>query len=300
MSTCPDGRCSRFSACRVGWSLSLLACCAFIVNAVWTYGRHREWWTSVQAEQLRYAQWTTVAHRDVRAMVGDVEGLSREQVAERLRARLGPDDPYPTRVTGVVHDWELVYGADPLREPAVAWAVRGKNWNVIVTIYDGRADQLIVQTLKPTFYGPRLPREYWKVPLYTMVASWIAMPLAAAAAIVLWCLRLNHRAAIHVSLMATAIGSAALLFTDWQMGAGLGWRPLVLSGKFVSVPWEGAALGLVFGLIALRVPARRPVPGICPNCRYDLRGNVSGICPECGTAISAPPQSVAPAAPAMQ
>ena len=32
---------------------------------------------------------------------------------------------------------------------------------------------------------------------------------------------------------------------------------------------------------------RRPPPGLCRNCRDDLRGNVSGICPECGRATPA-------------
>ena len=27
---------------------------------------------------------------------------------------------------------------------------------------------------------------------------------------------------------------------------------------------------------------RRPRPGQCPSCAYDLTGNVSGVCPECG------------------
>jgi predicted RNA-binding Zn-ribbon protein involved in translation (DUF1610 family) len=30
---------------------------------------------------------------------------------------------------------------------------------------------------------------------------------------------------------------------------------------------------------------RRPRPGHCPSCNYNLTGNTSGICPECGTAI---------------
>ena len=31
---------------------------------------------------------------------------------------------------------------------------------------------------------------------------------------------------------------------------------------------------------------RRPPPGHCQKCGYDLKGNVSGVCPECGKAIS--------------
>ena len=45
-------------------------------------------------------------------------------------------------------------------------------------------------------------------------------------------------------------------------------------------------------LIPLAVPTaglwyldRKPPPGCCPNCGYDLTGNVSGICPECGVPI---------------
>jgi hypothetical protein len=30
---------------------------------------------------------------------------------------------------------------------------------------------------------------------------------------------------------------------------------------------------------------RRPRPGYCRRCDYDLTGNVSGVCPECGTPI---------------
>jgi hypothetical protein len=31
---------------------------------------------------------------------------------------------------------------------------------------------------------------------------------------------------------------------------------------------------------------RRPVPGKCPNCGYDLTGTVSGVCPECGASVT--------------
>ncbi|MCC6358656.1 MAG: hypothetical protein IT450_07930 [Phycisphaerales bacterium] len=34
---------------------------------------------------------------------------------------------------------------------------------------------------------------------------------------------------------------------------------------------------------------RRPRPGCCSACGYDLTGNVSGTCPECGRAITSKP-----------
>lgn len=44
-----------------------------------------------------------------------------------------------------------------------------------------------------------------------------------------------------------------------------------------------------FGLIAIPTAYllyrdRRPPPGQCKRCRYDLTGNESGVCPECGEA----------------
>jgi predicted RNA-binding Zn-ribbon protein involved in translation (DUF1610 family) len=42
----------------------------------------------------------------------------------------------------------------------------------------------------------------------------------------------------------------------------------------------GCALSLcAFLVFSIR---RRPRPGVCRTCGYDLRGNVSGRCPECG------------------
>jgi hypothetical protein len=36
---------------------------------------------------------------------------------------------------------------------------------------------------------------------------------------------------------------------------------------------------------ALTLARRRPLPGHCQECGYDLTGNVSGVCPECGKPI---------------
>ncbi len=42
----------------------------------------------------------------------------------------------------------------------------------------------------------------------------------------------------------------------------------------------GACIGAVIALVR-----RKPRPGRCSKCDYDLTGNESGICPECGTKI---------------
>ena len=58
------------------------------------------------------------------------------------------------------------------------------------------------------------------------------------------------------------------------------------SPMLVVSPWH--MLGLAVALIltvtmrALDRRARRPPPGHCRRCGYDLTGNVSGRCPECG------------------
>ena len=278
-----------FSTCRVGWTLCLLACGAFIVDGYLTYARERAWSAAVQSESLRYAWWAVVAHREAWSVIGDVEGLTREQVAERLASRLGPDDPYPSAVTAAGWVMSAPFVAqDPLREPPVLWGVRRRNWNVIVPIYGGRAQNVHIDTLKTTFSGPRLPRGHWEIRLHTTLYGSVIVLVTAFASGALWWLRLNHRAAIHACLMVAALGSVALISYDWDMGTGLRWRPLAFGGKWSDVPWQGPASGLVFGLIALRVPPRRPSPGLCPSCRYDLTGNVSGTCPECGKAIIPP------------
>jgi hypothetical protein len=57
--------------------------------------------------------------------------------------------------------------------------------------------------------------------------------------------------------------------------------PLYLLALFAAIP---SALGIF--LLSRR---RRPIPGLCPICRYDLRAHAPGQkCPECGTLIETP------------
>ena len=56
-------------------------------------------------------------------------------------------------------------------------------------------------------------------------------------------------------------------------GAGISWPPVCLLS--LSLP----------SLYCIR--RRRPYPGHCRRCNYNLTGNTSGVCPECGTRTTA-------------
>ena len=60
--------------------------------------------------------------------------------------------------------------------------------------------------------------------------------------------------------------------------AGLALRPW-----WVAVAWLRP---LAHTLLFWYLDRRRPGPGRCRRCNYDLTGNLSGICPECGTATA--------------
>ena len=47
--------------------------------------------------------------------------------------------------------------------------------------------------------------------------------------------------------------------------------------------WAITAPLFLLGLPTVRRLRRRPLPGCCHACGYDLTGNTSGVCPECGT-----------------
>jgi len=57
-------------------------------------------------------------------------------------------------------------------------------------------------------------------------------------------------------------------------------------GKVVIIPgWLLLVVILAPTLIFWRLDRRRPSPGHCPRCRYNLTANTTGVCPECGLAI---------------
>ncbi len=52
--------------------------------------------------------------------------------------------------------------------------------------------------------------------------------------------------------------------------------------------WLSMLLTTIPAIILQRI-LRRPAPGHCPHCNYNLTGNQSGRCPECGKAIPSTP-----------
>ena len=71
-------------------------------------------------------------------------------------------------------------------------------------------------------------------------------------------------------------------------------------GRFRSIvvlDHDGLCLPLWIPFVALIAPTlilwvvdhrRRPLPGHCRKCNYNLTGNTSGVCPECGNEIETP------------
>jgi hypothetical protein len=65
------------------------------------------------------------------------------------------------------------------------------------------------------------------------------------------------------------------------------WRIRFFSDlSFVAIPLWLPFLILLIPTLLLWRRDRKPRPGFCRQCDYDLTGNISGRCPECGTPIA--------------
>lgn len=87
-------------------------------------------------------------------------------------------------------------------------------------------------------------------------------------------------------------GSRAELAERW--GAfGLWPQDVTSSTGPWTVRWVFVPLWMLFVLTAIPtaligwLDRRRPEPGRCANCGYNLTGNITGRCPECGASIQA-------------
>lgn len=97
-----------------------------------------------------------------------------------------------------------------------------------------------------------------------------------------WKDRLEHEWRLAgLGLYAGRGDENATLSAGTHRGAEI-WRWRVVA--FAAPHWLAAAFGAALPLVRIIRHRRRPAPGYCPACGYDLTGNISGVCPECGTA----------------
>jgi hypothetical protein len=73
----------------------------------------------------------------------------------------------------------------------------------------------------------------------------------------------------------------------WYGGFGVNaWMPGYVDNGSAHLFW--LPLWIPFAIFSgtallLHARARKPKPGTCAKCGYNLTGNVTGVCPECGT-----------------
>lgn len=90
-----------------------------------------------------------------------------------------------------------------------------------------------------------------------------------------------HCVPLYADLKAIAASKSWTEFAYHNLGLGLP----KMTGWEIEVPvWLLVVTAGLPTAILWRRDRRRPKPGSCKVCQYDLTGNESGICPECGTA----------------
>ncbi|HUN81734.1 MAG TPA: putative zinc-binding metallopeptidase, partial [Phycisphaerae bacterium] len=77
------------------------------------------------------------------------------------------------------------------------------------------------------------------------------------------------------------LGSFGLSLPGQSQSSG---RNVQLFGTAVPL-WLPLVITLALTAVASILIRRRPPPGHCAKCHYNLTGNTSGICPECGTLV---------------
>lgn len=80
------------------------------------------------------------------------------------------------------------------------------------------------------------------------------------------------------------LGSGPLLKSStYRLGSGiLWWFETGFSTRHLFMPLWAPLLAFALPTAYAHHRCRRPRPGHCPTCGYDLTGNTTGVCPECG------------------
>ena len=146
--------------------------------------------------------------------------------------------------------------------------------------------------------SPARPIGLWRRAMSSAVMRWSEI-LLAVALIVGWAVSSRNALFLTVGEFWIAVNNGQLQWGAWPSGWCARTLPIAIAAERPGV-WYSTMTGLIDiwrALLLLSVPTtvswcvhlrqrRRPAPGHCQNCGYNLTGNVSGRCPECGSTIS--------------
>ena len=130
------------------------------------------------------------------------------------------------------------------------------------------------------------------------LAKWAGVGMCILIAVA-WAVSMRWAFGVDVGTAFRAMVESGLFIASWSDSPTDGnvWfsrsaMPRDLPPLFAWRPYEDVfvyvRLWLLLVLLALPtallfwLDRRKPRPGFCATCGYDLTGNVSGVCPECG------------------
>lgn len=112
--------------------------------------------------------------------------------------------------------------------------------------------------------------------------SWVIAIAGGALFIELRALAVAERRGLD---FGTAYSSWEQFARNWSYGGRFRvgqYGPMRIIVVPLWIPFVALAIPTAF---LWRLDRRRPAPGECPNCNYNLTGNTTRICPECGQPV---------------
>jgi hypothetical protein len=242
-----------------------------------------------EALKIREAdtQWSLGQKKIATNLLGDLNGLSRDELEKRLLEKIGPNRPRPMQ-TGTMSGFVAPvppglgrgasYPLPPPPPPSIVWSDPVRNWELRIDMYPN-SNELSLTPLKLSRL-PKLPPQWSQLQgrfVYMMVPYALLLGIAISALV------------LNRSALAFADGA---LICAVLSGVGLFDFPSSIDPREWNLDRSNMVAVWLFGFFAawivhkIAVRQRLECDDSCPACGYDLTGNVSGICPECGTAIS--------------